>query len=151
MRNLCLATAAAAALLLAACSRPAPQASAPEAAPGAAPGSAPERACTMIGCDDGLNVLVEGTPQGAYRVEVRAEGHETQVVECPAPTECGRIFLAGFLPEEVTVELTAGEARSSRTVKPEIETVQPNGPDCPPTCRQATIRVPWPDGPTGDR
>jgi hypothetical protein len=124
---------AAIALALTACSAPAP-----------APA---QRACTMIGCEDGLTVVVEGTPRGAYRVEARAEGEPPRVRECTSPEACGQVFFAGFLPGEVTVEVTAvGGARSSRTVRPRVETVQPNGPDCPPTCRQGRVTVPWPSG-----
>lgn len=106
----------------------------------------PVRACTQIGCDDGLAVVVGGVPPdaGAYRVEVRAAG-ETRVQECATPQECGRIFFPSLLPDEVTVDVIAGTARSSRTVRPEPRTVQPNGPGCPPTCRQAEVTVPWPD------
>ena len=135
-----LARLATATLLLAACSQPAPQPAAPPA----------QRACTMIGCEDGLTVAVEGTPDSAYRLEIRAPGEEIRVQECPSPAECGQVFLVGFLPEEVTVELvTESGERSTRTVRPEIETVQPNGPDCPPTCRQARVTVPWPGNGNG--
>jgi hypothetical protein len=120
------------ALLSTACSTPSP-----------APA---QRACTMIGCEDGLAVEIDGTPQGAYRVEARAPGESPRVRECASPAACGQIFFAGFLPEEVTVVVTAGDATSSRTVRPQVETVRPNGPDCPPTCRQARVTVPWPSG-----
>jgi len=114
--------------LLAGCSAPAP----------------PQQACTMMGCEDGLSVVVEGTPVGAYRIEARAAGGETRVRECASPQQCGAVFFAGFLPEEVTVEVIGGAQRSSRTVRPVVESVQPNGRDCPPTCRQARVTVPWP-------
>ncbi len=100
--------------------------------------------CTKIGCESGLSVVVEGTPPAPYRVEARAAGESPRVRECPSPQECGQIFFADFLPAEVTVEVIAGAERSSRTVRPQVETVQPNGPDCPPTCRQARVTVPWP-------
>jgi hypothetical protein len=125
------------ALLLGAC---APAASAPQPDP-AAP--AP-RICTKIGCESGLAVVLEGTPQGSYRVEARAAGETARVRECASPQDCAQIFFADFLREEVTVEVIAGGKRSSRTVRPEVETVEPNGPGCPPTCRQARVTVPWP-------
>ena len=102
------------------------------------------RACTKMGCESGLSVLVEGTPQGAYRVEARATGEAPRVRDCPSPQQCGAIFFADFLPAEVTVEVIAGAKRSARTVRPQVETLQPNGPGCPPTCRQARVTVPWP-------
>lgn len=111
---------------------------------GCAPAAPAPRACTKIGCESGLAVEVEGTPQGSYRVEVRAAGETPRVRECPSPPECSQIFFADFLPAEVTVEVIAGAERSSRTVRPQIEVVEPNGPGCPPTCRQARVTVPWP-------
>lgn len=111
---------------------------------GCAAPAPPQQMCTMMGCEDGLGVVVEGTPVGAYRIEARAAGGETQVRECASPQACGLVFFAGFLPEEVTVEVIAGGERSSRTARPLVESVQPNGPDCPPTCRQARVTVPWP-------
>ena len=131
MRTLSFVTAAAlAGTLLVACSRSAPAG----------------RVCTQIGCDSGLAVVVEGTPPGAFRVEARASGEAPRVEECRSARDCGRIFFTGFLPAEVTVEVIAGEATSSRTVLPAYETLTPNGPDCPPTCRQARVTVPWPGG-----
>ena len=111
---------------------------------GCAPAAPAPRACTKIGCESGLFVEVAGTPQGAYRVEVRAAGETPRVRECPSPPECGQLFFPDFLPAEVTVEVIAGGERSSRTVRPQVEVVQPNGPGCPPTCRQAHVTVPWP-------
>lgn len=132
-----LALPAFAALLLASCAQPAPQ-------PAPQPATPPVQACTMIGCEDGLTVRAEGSPAGPYRIEIRAEGEETQVHECSSASECGEIFLIGFLPDEVTVEVVAEDGRRvSRTVRPEYEALQPNGPGCPPTCRQARVTVPW--------
>jgi hypothetical protein len=99
----------------------------------------------MMGCRDGLSVEVEGVASGPYRVEVRAEGEEPQAQECPAGRECGPLFFPGFVPEgEITVEVSADGESSTRTVRPEVETLQPNGPGCPPTCLQARVSVPRP-------
>lgn len=124
------------ALLLGAC---APAASAPQADPAPAP-----RICTKIGCESGLAVVIEGTPQGSYRVEARAAGETARVHECASPEGCTQVFFADFLPAEVTVEVIAGDQRSTRTLRPVVESVEPNGPGCPPTCRQARVTVPWP-------
>jgi hypothetical protein len=112
------------------------------AAAGCAPAASANRVCTMIGCESGLTVVLETAPQGPYRVEARAAGEEVRVRECLSERDCGRIFFADFLPEEVTLEVIAGDARASHTVRPRVETVQPNGPECPPTCRQARVTVP---------
>ena len=111
---------------------------------GCAPAAPAPLTCTKIGCETGLFVEVAGRPQGPYRVEVRAAGETPRVRECPSPPECGQIFFPDFLPAEVTVEVIAGGERSSGTVRPQIEVVQPNGPGCPPNCRQAHVTVPRP-------
>jgi hypothetical protein len=103
----------------------------------------------MIGCEDGLTVVVAAAQQGPFRLAARGTDGTTREHECPPGQECGEIFLPGFLPEEVTLELTAGGTTSTRTVRPEVETLQPNGPGCPPTCRQARVSLPWPGEGTG--
>jgi hypothetical protein len=127
-----------AAVLVAACSRPAP------ARPAPAPPAPAPRACTQIGCASGLQVVIDGAPAGAFRVEARAEDGEERARECAAPEACGRIFFADFVPPAVTVRVIAGDAVSSTTVRPDVVTLQPNGPGCPPTCRVARVEVPWP-------
>jgi hypothetical protein len=112
------------------------------AAAGCSQPATANRVCTMIGCESGLTVIVEAAPQGPYRVEARAAGEEPRVRECQSEQDCRRIFFADFLPEEVILEVIAGDARSSHTVRPQVVTVQPNGPECPPTCRQARVTVP---------
>jgi hypothetical protein len=101
-----------------------------------------ERACTRMGCEDGLAVELAGAPPPPFRVEVRAGG-APQVRECPTREECAQLFFPGVAAEEVTVEVIAAGARTTRTLRPEISSVQPNGAGCPPTCRQGRVRVAW--------
>ncbi|HEX2165519.1 MAG TPA: hypothetical protein VHM02_16375, partial [Thermoanaerobaculia bacterium] len=144
--------------LAAACSAPAPEDDAGEAPPDAAGGtaSAPSSrsgdpstaepspapppvatACTQIGCSDGLGVELDGF-QEEVEIELTA-GEETRTLSCLPPGPCHH-FVPEFLPEEVTmtVFLLAGEEQ--RTFTPEYRDERPNGPDCPPVCRQARIR-----------
>lgn len=103
----------------------------------------PVQACTLIGCESGLEVQLVGTPPEAYRVEASAPGQPTpRVVECTATNPCGpRVFLRDFTPESATIRLIVGADTATRTVRPSYETVQPNGPGCPPTCRQASVQI----------
>lgn len=154
-------------LLAAACSAPAPEervAEADEAArppatgetapPGAAPqpppGPPPAEAgtgtpatpagptmCTQIGCSDGLNVELDGFSD---EVELElAAGGETRTVTCLPPGPC-RHFVPDFTPEEVTATAFLPDREEERTFTPEYREERPNGPDCPPVCRQARIR-----------
>lgn len=106
----------------------------------------PQRACTLIGCESGLTVVLDDAPAEPYRVEVSAPGEtEPRVVECSSASPCGgRVFLRDFTPESATVRVVAGGDTVAREVRPTYETLQPNGPGCPPTCRQAEVRVTLP-------
>jgi hypothetical protein len=98
----------------------------------------------MIGCEDGFAVELTGEPEGAYTVEVKVAGEQPRVQECPADGGCRRLFFAGLVPTEATVVVVTAGGRTSHTLRPEVTTVQPNGPGCPPTCRQARASIPWP-------
>ena len=96
----------------------------------------------MIGCDDGLAVVLEAPPAGSYRVVASTDGEEDRVMECSPDAPCGeRVFFADFQPESVTIRVIAGADTLTRTVRPDWQDVQPNGPACPPTCRQATVTI----------
>jgi len=99
-------------------------------------------ACTEIGCSDGLAVVVHGLLGAQYDVDASATGGETRTGSCviDASGSCS-VFFYGFLPNEVTVTISGGGRQTSVTLQPAYEDVQPNGPDCPPTCRQATVAI----------
>lgn len=153
--------AAALLLLAAACSAPAPEerlaesdeaarppatgetAPPPAAPPPAEAGTdapAPPRGpvmCTQIGCSDGLNVELDGFTE---EVELElAAGGETRTVTCQPPGPCHH-FVPDFTPEEVTATVFLPDREEERTFTPEYREERPNGPDCPPVCRQARIR-----------
>jgi hypothetical protein len=141
-----------AALLTAACSVPAPETegeiadagtNAPPApaSPAEPPAPATDAAptmCTQIGCSDGLNVELDGFDE-EVELELTA-GEETRRVTCLPPGPC-RHFIPDFTPAEVTVvALLEDGTEEERSFTPEYRDEQPNGPDCPPVCRQASIR-----------
>ena len=97
-------------------------------------------ACTLIGCDDGLVVEVEGNLPPGVSVEAVAGDGERRVKECAQGTFCVVVF-EGFHPNEVTVSATTGERAVTVTVEPEYAELRPNGRCCPPTCRTATVSI----------
>lgn len=104
--------------------------------------SQPPQVCTQIGCESGLQVELSGAPAGPFRVEAQAAGDGApRVFECPAGGRCESAFFADFTPEEATIRVIAGGRTTARTVRPTYERVQPNGPGCPPVCRQGRVRV----------
>jgi hypothetical protein len=112
--------------------------------------------CTQIACDDQL-VLELRRGDGlapAFSVAVTVEG---KTVSCPAPgpgevRTCGEVTstIAGNdpalqliqvrgAPPAIEVEARAGDqVLEKRRFAPAYQTRQPNGPHCPPVCRQAT-------------
>jgi len=104
--------------------------------------SQPPQVCTKIGCESGLQVELGGAPVGPFRVEAQAAGGgAARVFECPAGQRCEIAFFADFTPAEATVRVITGGRTTERTVRPTYERVQPNGPGCPPICRQGRVRV----------
>jgi hypothetical protein len=106
----------------------------------------PAQVCTEIGCHSGLTIQLEGTIPEAYSVEISVPGDEPFRVECPQggePVYCegDRLFLAERTPEEVTVRVSWEDNSVVETLQPTYETIRPNGPDCPPECRQAEVKL----------
>jgi hypothetical protein len=100
----------------------------------------PSRVCTEIGCEDGLAVEVNHSLQQSFTVTVRAGTQALHTFRCDPGQAC-RAFVASQTPEEVTIVIDAGGGQPlvSRSYRPEYRLHRPNGPDCPPECRQATV------------
>ena len=120
-------------------------------------------ACTEIGCGDGVTVAVvsERFADGVYRLRVSSGGLAD---DCQWTISSGRIasetcnaaYGVGASyppPEAVAVSYPAvegpirvvlsrdGSVVADRAVTPAYETVEPNGPDCPPVCRVARTEI----------
>jgi hypothetical protein len=103
-------------------------------------GTQGEQVCTLVGCESGLEVAVQPAPSGAYSVEVEAAGQATRTVQCTAGSPCA-LFFRDFTPERATVRVIVAGDTTTAAVAPEYRTLQPNGPQCPPTCRRASVTV----------
>ena len=106
----------------------------------------PVQVCTEIGCHSGLTIQLQGSIPEAFAVEVSVPGDEPDRVECPQGgdsiyCEGDRLFLAERTPKEVTVRVSWGSKDIVETFRPEYETLRPNGPDCPPECKQAEVTL----------
>jgi hypothetical protein len=102
----------------------------------------PMQICTKIGCSDGLTVVVENAPPVPYTVEAALPDGTSRTAQCDASPGCDEgVFLADVTADEVTVRITASAGTSSQVVRPEYVETQPNGPGCPPTCKQARVQV----------
>ena len=102
------------------------------------------RACTLIGCVSGLQVEITGALPAAYSLRVDVTGSSTapRTITCDAGTQCANpVMFEDFTPDSVVVELRADTAVRRIEQRVTYQTSQPNGPGCPPTCRQAMIRI----------
>jgi hypothetical protein len=118
--------------------------------------------CTEIGCFDGLEFVLSPALALEGEVEIVVDGDDVEKsckVSPGGSTEpchdagispelasggvLSNIKVFGAHPAAVTLEIRMGDTvvRQAAAV-PAYETVQPNGPDCPSTCRSATIQVP---------
>lgn len=96
--------------------------------------------CTLIACSDGITVELQGNVPANYTVTARA-GSEARSHECSQAQPCGPIMFENFTPDRVAIEITSAAGTVRREVTPEYRTVRPNGPNCPPECRQARVIV----------
>jgi len=111
----------------------------PEATPTVEP---PVRACTEIGCSDGVYVQLSDVPRDA-EVTLCVDGR-CRPARAGAPG-LGQVDapLGRAAGETVRVAITV--RRGGRTIaraseRLEVRTERPNGPGCPPMCRMATAR-----------
>ena len=100
----------------------------------------PQRACTLIGCNDGLNVTVNSALQQNISVTVKSGAQTLHTFTCSPGQPCVS-FLDNQTPSNITVQVTTSAGTISRDYTPEYKVSRPNGPGCDPECRQATVTV----------
>lgn len=108
----------------------------------------PTGVCTQIGCDSGLTVQLDQVPTGAFTVEVLPEEPQEHPVvyrvECAgSAAPCGaRVFFPGLVLERARVRVTTTLGTVTHDATDVIyRTSYPNGRQCTPACRQATVDV----------
>lgn len=103
-----------------------------------------ETACTLIGCASGVTIEVLGSiPEGSRITLTPAHPNGlARSVVCTAESPCaGPILIEEFAPETFTVRVSGEGVDFERTFSPAYTVSRPNGPDCPPECRNATITI----------
>ncbi len=102
------------------------------------------RACTLIGCDSALRVeFPDPLPEGAT-ITLEPVDPDGQAVSftCTATSPCESLLVArDFTPDALTVRIQGGGVDHVEAFTPDYTVSRPNGPDCPPECRHATIFV----------
>ena len=104
-------------------------------------GVAGPSACTLIGCT-GLVVEVTGAPaQTPVTVVVTAPDGSTRSTTCTSATGTCPFSFPDFTPASVTIRVSTGTQTTELTRQPTYEVTRPNGPACPPECRNARVTV----------
>lgn len=104
----------------------------------------PVQVCTQIGCDSGIEIVLENRPAGAHRIEayVYSQGPR-YVYRCEQQRGCSdRVFFTEFTPDRVFVEVVSDAGSQRYEVVPRYRESRPNGSECPPLCRTAVVRLP---------
>lgn len=95
--------------------------------------------CTLIGCDDELEVAVAGHVPDSFLVVVRASDTGEEVsMHCDGA--CSGTF-PQFAPATVIIEIEWDGGTISETRQPDYDVHQPNGPRCGPECSVGTLLV----------
>jgi len=112
----------------------------------AAPGCLGEtQSCTLIGCDDGVQIAWSGaaaSDRGVVTLDGVARPFDCAAANAP-PVQCTPTGLrVTGRPVTVQIELTTAAGVRRATFAPAYTAARPNGPDCDPVCYQATVTVP---------
>lgn len=100
------------------------------------------QACTEIGCSDGLRVTLRQAPGVELQVVASTGAGDERTGTCVVePDGSCEVRFYDFVPEEVTIAVFGGDQPVSVTLQPAYGELQPNGPGCPPICRQATVEL----------
>ena len=98
-------------------------------------------ACTVIGCT-GLVVEVTGAPgQTPVTVVVIAPDGSTRSTTCTSATGTCPVSFPDFTPASVTIRVVTGIQTTEATRQPMYDVTRPNGPACPPECRNARVTM----------
>lgn len=99
--------------------------------------------CTEIGCDDGFSVqLLEERPDSlSLTIYLNDDTEAFDTIICTNHESSCVLRAGGMTPKTVTVEIEWDSEEFRQTFTPEYESYQPNGPDCPPVCEIATIKI----------
>lgn len=120
--------------------------------------------CTEEGCVDGVEVWfaspLDASSELSVSVQLDAEQIQCDYAKAKALDSCAQkgvwiqtsgsgaeLRIDGFIlvhrhPQQVTFAFSAsGTVLVSATVTPSYTTEQPNGPDCPETCKNALVKL----------
>lgn len=115
----------------------------------------PNHQCTLIGCQDSLEISLAHEPPRPYSLVLTSSTGEVRRVVCVADEvtavdaisdlcRAGIITIYEFTPTEVTVDISWTGGNYSTSGQPSYEIIQPNGPSCPPACQIGKLPISLP-------
>jgi hypothetical protein len=116
--------------------------------------------CTEEGCHDGVEIWFASSLDASLEFSVSVQA-DTEQIQCDfakgkaldscaskgvwvqsSGSQVDGFLLKGYHPQQVTFAFSAsGNVLVSATVSPSYVTQQPNGPECPPTCKNAKVNL----------
>jgi hypothetical protein len=119
--------------------------------------------CNDIGCFDGLEVRFSPAIPVEAEITIRLSGDVERSCTQPVVTTLGpcsdagvaldwqtagelaAVKFQGAQPREVTLEILDQDSHVLRSTSKTVsyEMIQPNGPECAPTCRQGKLVIDW--------
>jgi len=98
--------------------------------------------CTLIGCTDGINILLRSSLPNSATIEISYNGMSKSISCAQSLCSANNIFFENIMPASFSVKVSNnGEVLHESTHSPTYKSNQPNGPDCPPDCKQAEITI----------
>ena len=103
--------------------------------------------CPLLACESGVTIHLSSAPNGPFRIDITPLSPISVVysIDCNAAARCGQdVFFPGLVADRFTITVTVGSTTQKTDVTAEHTSFRPNGPNCPPDCRKATVsaRVP---------
>ena len=102
-----------------------------------------DRICTAAGCSDGVSVRVSDQRPDSISISlfINEDAEPFASRHCTMPDQTCALFAEGVTPERVTVQIDWEGGAFRETFTLQYEEFKPNGPDCPPTCRNAATEI----------
>jgi hypothetical protein len=112
----------------------------------------PFHRCTLMGCRDTLDLILTHEPPGQYTILLTSPSGEVRRLTCipgqvssqeelSALCRVGIVTLYGFVPSQVTVEVTWQAGSYTLSGSPSYQRFRPNGLFCPPACLLGKLSV----------
>lgn len=95
--------------------------------------------CTLVGCDSGVLVVIDGIVSAQVTAEILVDGVVEVQAICATSQGVCQLVLADLTPTQLTVRVTGAAATAEESFSPTYEEQRPNGPDCPPVCLVARV------------